>query len=82
MNNECLECVEPKWNNDPVEQTDSDDGDDDDDEKLVSFYRWGKAERTQKICVTMNKDETWETWREVIHCLKCHIHRKRQQVGT
>ena len=78
MNNSCLECVEPLWNHNPVELTDNDD----DDEQLVTFYRWGKVERTQKICVTMNRDETWETWREVIHGLKCHIHRKRQQVPT
>ena len=93
MNNTCLECVEPLWNNNPeltdnnndnddIDDDDGDDDDDDGDEKLVTFYRWGKVERTQKICLTMNRDETWVTWREVIHGLKRHIHRKRQQVPT
>ena len=79
MNNSCLE-----WNNNPeLTDNNNDDIDDDDgDEKLVTFYRWGKVERTQKICLTMNRDETWVTWREVIHGLKRHIHRKRQQVPT
>ena len=40
-------------------QTDNDDGDD--DEQIVSFYRWGKEGRTQKI--TMNKGACYEIGR-------------------
>jgi len=88
MNNTCEECVEPKWEAgeepdvDEIRSSDDDSNDEasNDEDSNVTFYRWGKAERTQKICVTLDKDETWETWCEVIKELKSHIYRKREQV--
>ena len=88
MNNTYEECVEPKWEagKEPdadeghLNSDDSNDEDSDDSDSNVTFYRWGKAERTQKICVTMDKDETWETWCEVMKGLKSHIYQKREQV--
>jgi len=50
-------------------------------DKTVTFYQWGKTERTQKIQITLDEDEAWETWCDVIKELKCHIHRKRKQVN-
>ena len=80
MNNICKDCVEPKW--EVGNGQDEDECHSNDEDSSVTFYRWGKAERTQKLCVTMDKDETWETWCEVIKGLKSHIYRKREQVLT
>ncbi|XP_066916722.1 uncharacterized protein [Clytia hemisphaerica] len=90
MNNQCKNCDVPHWECDESSDigSDNDESDtsadssssEDESDKTITFYRWGKTGRTQKIQVTMDKDEAWETWCMVIKDLKGHIYRKRKQV--
>ena len=86
MNGQCDKCSSlPQWKNDDKESEEdeesSSDSKDDDDKRNITFYRWGKNERTQKICITIDEVEAWETLCVQIKDLKAHIYRKRKQVN-
>ena len=86
MNSNCSDCVTScHWTctpdeSDPEESSQSDESDSAECRK-ISFYKWTrKDEKVQKICITLDEDDTKEIWREMIQTLKSHIYRKRKQV--
>ena len=86
MNSKCDSCSTPfQWENygstSSEDEESLDDSNDDAKKKTMTFYHQGKTERTQNACVTIDEDEAWETWCEVMKDLKAHIYWKRKQVS-
>ena len=65
MNCKCDSYSTPaQWENDGSTSSENeeslDNSNDDTDKKTVTFYLWGKTEKTQKVCITIDEDESWE----------------------
>lgn len=77
MNGLCEDCETPiTW------MQFGTDTDENEIESEVSFYKWTKLEgKTQKVVISLEKEEAWHQWCESVAGLKEHIHRKRSQVG-
>ena len=65
MNSKCGPCnTPPQWENDDLKSSEDeeslDDSNYDVEKKTVTFYRWGKPERTKKINITIDEDEAWK----------------------
>ena len=86
MNSKCGPCsFSHQGENDGLKSSENeeslDDSNDDVEKKTVTFYRWGKPERTKKINITTDEDEAWETCCKVIKDPNMHIYQKRKQVN-